>query len=189
MKGKSIQSQLCNLLDDIEMTYLDLVGGNKWDGIVASPVPSSFIANGPLDDSDEHEARALAAKSNISWDDWVKLYAKCHHCGAKGHICPHCPDYLKKLESGEIKRPFRPSKSQSRPTNRGVPQPRRQNFMKDPKMKAFLSAFNALFDGSVNKASVEGNKDDSQSDVDDHAEEDIDDDVYNFLAKVGSLKE
>jgi hypothetical protein len=38
MKGKSLQSQLCNLLDDIEMTYLDLVGGNKWDGIVASPV-------------------------------------------------------------------------------------------------------------------------------------------------------
>jgi hypothetical protein len=29
MKGKFIQSQLCNLLDDIEMTYLDLVGGNK----------------------------------------------------------------------------------------------------------------------------------------------------------------
>ena len=56
-------------------------------------------------------------------------------------------------------------------------------------MKAFLSAFNALFDGSVNKASVEGNKDDSQSDVNDHAEEDIDDDVYIFLAKVGSLKE
>ena len=105
MKGKSIQSQLCNLLDDIEMTYLDLVGGNKWDGIVAFPVPSSFIANGPLDDSDEHEARALATKSNIPWDDWVKLYAKCHHCGAKGHIRPHCPDYLKKLESGEIKRP------------------------------------------------------------------------------------
>ncbi len=60
MKGKSIQSQLCNLFDDIEMTYLDLVGGNKWDGIFTSPVPSSFIANGPLDDSDEHEARALA---------------------------------------------------------------------------------------------------------------------------------
>ena len=61
--------------------------------------------------------------------------------------------------------------------------------MKDPKMKAFLSAFNALFDGSVNKASVEGDKDDSQSDVNNHTEEDIDDDVYNFLAKVGSLKE
>ena len=189
MKGKSIQSQLCNLLDDIEMTYLDLVGGNKWDGIVASPVPSSFIANGPLNDSDEHEARTLAAKSNIPWDDWVKLYAKCHHCGAKGHIRLHCPDYLKKLESGEIKRPFRPSKSQSHPTNRGVPQPRCQNFMKDPKMKAFLSAFNALFDGGANKASVEGDEDDSQSDVDDHAKEDIDNDVYNFLAKVGSLKE
>jgi hypothetical protein len=95
MKGKSLQSQLCNLLDDIEMTYLDLVGGNKWDGIVASTVQSSFISNGPHDDGDEREARALAAKSNIPWNEWVKLYAKCHHCGAKGHIHPHCPDYLK----------------------------------------------------------------------------------------------
>jgi hypothetical protein len=186
MKGKSIQSQLCNLLNDIEMTYLDLVGGNKWDGKVASPTPSSFVANGPFIDGDEHEACALAAKSNIPWDDWVKLYAKCHHCGAKGHIRPHCPDYLKKLESGEIKRPFRPSINQPRPTNRGVPQPHRQNVMKDPKMKASLSAFNALFN---EKASKEGDEENSQSDVDDHAEEDIDDDVYNFLAKVGSLKE
>jgi hypothetical protein len=29
MKGESLQSQLCNLLDDIETTYLDLVGDNK----------------------------------------------------------------------------------------------------------------------------------------------------------------
>jgi hypothetical protein len=35
---------------------------------------------------------------------------------------------------------------------------------------------------------VEGNEDDSQSDVNDHAEKDIDDDVYIFLAKVVSLK-
>jgi hypothetical protein len=124
MKGKSLQSQLSNLLNDIEATDLDLVGGNKWDGIVASPAQSSFIANGPRDDVDEREARALAAKSNIPWDEWVKLYAKCHHCGEKGHIRPNCPAYLKKIESGEIKHPYRPNRSQPRPTNRGVPQAR-----------------------------------------------------------------
>jgi hypothetical protein len=170
------------------MTYLDLVGGNKWDGIVASPVQSSFISNGPHDDGDEREACALAAKSNIPWNEWVKLYAKCHHCGAKGHICPHCPDYLKKIESGEIKRPFRPHKRQLRPTNCGVPQARRQNFANDRKMKAFLTAFNAL-EGSVKTDSTEGDDDASQSDGDKHAKEELDDDVYNFLAKVGSLKE
>ena len=132
---------------------------------------------------------ALAAKSNIPWNEWVKLYAKCHHCGAKGHIHPHCPDYLKKIKSGEIKRPFRPHKSQLRPTNRGVPQARRQNFANDQKMKAFLTAFNALFEGSVKTDSTEGDDDASQSDGDEHAEEELDNDVYNFLAKVGSLKE
>jgi hypothetical protein len=84
MKGKSLQSELCNLLDDIETTYLDLVGGNKWDGIIASPVQSSFISNGPHDDGDEREARALAAKSNIPWNEWVKLYAKYAIVAQKG---------------------------------------------------------------------------------------------------------
>jgi hypothetical protein len=119
----------------------------------------------------------------------VKLYAKCHHCGAKGHICLDYPDYLKKIESGEIKRPFHPHKSQLHPTNRGVPQARRQNFANDPKMKTFLTAFNALFEGSVKTDSTEGDDDASQSDGDEHAEEELDNNVYNFLAKVGSLKE
>ncbi len=131
----------------------------------------------------------MAAKSNIPGDEWVKLYAKCHHCGAKGHIRPHCPDYLKKIESREIKRPFRPHKSQLRPTNRGVPQARRQNFANDQKMKAFLTAFNALFEGSGKTDSTEGEDDASQSDGDKHAKEELDDDVYNFLEKDGSLKE
>ena len=57
------------------------------------------------------------------------------------------------------------------------------------KMKAFLTAFNALFEGSVKTDSTEGDDDASQSDGDEHAEEELDNDVYNFLAKVGSLKE
>jgi hypothetical protein len=131
----------------------------------------------------------LAAKSNIPWNEWVKLYTKCHHCSAKGHICPHCPDYLKKIKSGEIKRPFCPHKSQLRPTNHGVPQACCQNFANNQKMKAFLTAFTALFEGSVKTDSTEGDDDASQSDGDEHAKEELDNDIYNFLAKVGSLKE
>ncbi len=56
-------------------------------------------------------------------------------------------------------------------------------------MKAFLTAFNALFEGSVKTDSTEGDDDASQSDGDEHAKEELDDDVYNFLEKVGSLKE
>jgi hypothetical protein len=58
MKGKSLQSQLSSLLNDIEATYLDLVGGNKWEGIVALPASSSFIAS-PHNDTDVREARSV----------------------------------------------------------------------------------------------------------------------------------
>jgi hypothetical protein len=57
------------------------------------------------------------------------------------------------------------------------------------KMKAFLTAFNALFEGSVKTDSTEGDDNVSQSDGDKHAEEELDDNVYNFLAKFGSLNE
>ncbi len=188
MKDKSLQYQLSSLLNDIEATCLDLVGGNKWEGIVASPASSSFIAS-PHVDADEREAQALAAKSNIPWDEWVKLYAKCHHCGEKGHIRPNRPDYLKKIENGEVKQPFRPHRSQPRPNYRGiVPQGRRQKFSKDPKMKAFLSAFNALFDSNDDSNKVDGDDNESNhNDKDD--DEEMDDNIYNFFAKVGSLKE
>ncbi len=126
----------------------------------------------------------MAAKSNIPWNEWVKLYLKCHHCGVKRHIRPHCPDYLKKINSGEIKRPLRPHKSQLRPTNHGVPQARRQNFANNQKMKAFLTAFNALFERSVKTDSTEGDDNASQSDGGEHAKEELDNDIYNFLAKL-----
>ena len=80
MCGSSLLSQLNNLLSDLEVTYLDLVGGNKWDGITATPSTSSFF-NEIVDAADEDTARALASKSNIPWEEWVKKFAKCHHCG------------------------------------------------------------------------------------------------------------
>jgi hypothetical protein len=109
MQGSSLQSQLNNLLNDIKVTYLDLVGGNSWLGIAAAPTQSSFTAKVQQDEEDEREARALPAKSNLPWDEWVKLHTICHHCGEKGHICPQCPDYLKKIKSGEIKRAYHPN--------------------------------------------------------------------------------
>ena len=54
----------------------------------------------------------------------------------------------------------------------------------DPKMKAFLSACNALFDDNDEDAN-----DDEGSAGDDNDGTDIDEDVYNFLAKVGCLKD
>jgi hypothetical protein len=56
MQGTSLQSQLNNLLNDIEVTYLDLVGGNSWLGIAAAPTQSSFTAKVQQDEEDEHEA-------------------------------------------------------------------------------------------------------------------------------------
>ncbi len=56
-------------------------------------------------------------------------------------------------------------------------------------MKAFLTAFNALFEGSVKTDSTKGDNDASESDGDEHAKEELDNNVYIFLAKVGSLKE
>ncbi len=72
MKKSSLQSQLNILLGNIEATYLDLVGGNKWEGITASPPASSFIASPTNNDIDEHDARALAAKAHMPWDEWVR---------------------------------------------------------------------------------------------------------------------
>ena len=106
MSKSSIQSQLSILLGNIEATYLNLVSGNKWEGITASPPASSFIANGPIDDDYvSGEAQVLAAKEGMPWDAWVCKFAECHHCGKKGHIRTQCQDYLKKLKSGKLKRP------------------------------------------------------------------------------------
>ncbi len=80
--NQSLQARLCNLLANIEATYLDFVGGNSWDGIAPLPAQLSFWADRTTNADDyECEARALAAKSKLPWDDWVKLYADCHYCG------------------------------------------------------------------------------------------------------------
>jgi hypothetical protein len=193
MQVTSLQSQLNNLLNDIEVTYLDLVGGNSWLGIAAAPTQSSFTAKVQQDKEDEREAQALAAKSNLPWDEWVKLHAKCHHCGEKGHIFPQCPDYLKKIKSKEIKRAYHPNyrvQPQAPPANCGLLQACCNKFLTDPKAKAFLSAFQALFipdDDDVENG--DGDKDLIIDDGDIEQDQGVDRDIYNFLSLVGSLKE
>ena len=103
VRGTPLQTQLNDLLNNLEVTYLDLVGGQLWSGVVATPHQSSFLAGNIDDDAKFKDTQAMAAKINLPWDKWVKLYAKCHHCKDTGHICPQCPDYIKKIRSGEIK--------------------------------------------------------------------------------------
>jgi hypothetical protein len=50
-----------------------------WAGINATPHKSFFFVGNTNNDDDMKELKALAAKSNIPWDEWVKKYAKCHH--------------------------------------------------------------------------------------------------------------
>ncbi len=112
--------------------------------VSATPSTSAFINE--VDAAEEEEtARALAARSNIPWEEWVKKFAKCHYCGKPGHIRPNCRDYLKKVASGEITRisSNHPRYNQGRsPQGDKNERPRHQdkNFLKNPKAKAFLSA-------------------------------------------------
>jgi hypothetical protein len=132
MWGTSLQSQLNDLLNDLKVTYLDLVGGQLWSGITPTPHQSTFLAGNVDDDAKFKDTQAMAAKINLPWDEWVKLYAKCHHCGDKGHIHPQFPDYIKKVRLGKIKR----SNGSNRPIPCIPPSARSSN-----RSSPFLSAF------------------------------------------------
>jgi hypothetical protein len=187
IRGTSLLSQLNNLLHNLEVTYLNLAGSNKWDGIIAKPSTSSFF-NEVDDTNDKETARVLAAKSNIPWEEWVKKLAKCHHCGKQGHICPNCPNYLKKVASGELKwdtgnRPRHPQGRYPWGNSNHPLCPPDKNFLKNLKAKAFLSAFQALFyDDS-------GNNEDANEVAQDNEDDRKDDenDLQSFLSMVGSF--
>ncbi len=128
MKNTSLQNQLNDVLNDLETSYLDLVGEKLWAGINSSPQGSAFIAGSGYKDKVEH-AQAMAAMKNMPWDEWVTLYAKCHHCGEKGHIRPDCPKYLQQIKSGKIVHgpkhqcPGPRGPPLSCPPSRGLPRP------------------------------------------------------------------
>ncbi len=142
MRGISLQSQLNNLPNDLIVTYLDLIGGKLWSDVTPTPQQSSLLAANVSDENKIKDAQAMAAKISLPWDKWVKLYAKCHHCGVKGHIHPQCPDYIKKVKPGKIVH----SNGSNCPSPRGPPTPCPSNhappsccnnFLKDSKAKLF----------------------------------------------------
>jgi hypothetical protein len=95
-KDTFLHTQLIDILNDLESVYLDLVSSKLWAGVNAAPQASSFkaaLANG--DDANavvlaavkhmpvDVKKRVLVAVKTLPWEEWVKLYATCHHCGKK----------------------------------------------------------------------------------------------------------
>mgnify|MGYP000857990977 CR=1 FL=1 len=132
-------------------------------------------------------------RDGLPWEEWVKKYAKCNHCGEIGHIRPTCSKYLAAIESGQIKRPDKATVrdlSRRPKTKDGAHTPRR-NFLKDPKAKAFLSAFKSMMFDSDDSGD-EGDNTESNQDANDELEsvhDDDDDDLQGFLSMIGSLKD
>jgi hypothetical protein len=187
MKNTSLQNQLNDVLNDLETSYLDLVGGKLWEGVIASPTRSSFLAN-HTNNKEIEKAMAMAAMKKLPFDKWVKLHAICHHCGEKGHICPHCLKYIEQVKSGQIKIPPKQRPSPRGPYAACPPGlPAAQHpYMKDPKAKAFLSFFQALFTKEDKEEEDDTERNDDVDATDDNEDKE---DMRNFLLMVGSLKE
>jgi hypothetical protein len=193
IKNTSFQSQLVDVLNNLENTYLELVGGKQWQeiGHAGMDQGSSFYTK-----EEEKEARVLATMNRVPWQEWVKTHAVCHHCGEKGIIRPKCPKYLADIESGKIIcANLRDSKRKKNPpcTLAGPNQGVGQSKIKDPKVKAFLSAFQALFTNEDN----DNNKEDNGKVHHDHVNDKEDDghihnnndDLHAFLFMIGLFKE
>ena len=135
---------------------------------------------------EEKEACMLAATNKVPWDKWVKMNAVCHHCGEKGHIRPKCPKYIADIESGKIVHlDTRDNRRLKNPTRAGGQTLGVGLNTKDPKVKAFLSAFQALF---ANEEEEEGDQDQGGERNDD--KEDLkDNDAYTFFSVLRLLKE
>ena len=187
MKYTSLQNQLNDILNDLETSYLDLVGDKLRDGVITSPTRLSVLAN-HTNNEDIEKAVAMAAMKKLPFDEWVKLHAICHHCGEKGHIHPHCPKYIKQVKSGQIKIP---PKQHPSPCGLYAACPpgwpaTQHPYMKDPKAKAFLSAFQALFTKEDKEEKEDTEHNDDVDATDDNEDEE---DMRNFFLMVGSLKE
>ena len=188
IQNTSLYSQLVSVLTDLENFYLELIGANLWAGVGHPGMDqhgSSFAV------SKEHKTKP--PRDGMPWEEWVRKYAVCYHCGKKGHIHPACPLYLEAIASGAIKKPEYKAKSGDwRAPKKNSPNTPCRNFMKDPKAKAFLSAFKTFMcvsDDSEDdgKANDEGSAVDDEDDDahNDHSEEDL----QGFLSMIGSLKD
>jgi hypothetical protein len=144
--------------------------------------------------------RVLTAVKTLPWEEWVKLYATCHHCREKEHIRPMCPKYLGAIQSREInpQHPCNFHDMRKKPPIRQLPekignykQPPRN--LKDPKAKAFLPAFQALFQAFfANEEASNNDNDEEDKDsprLDDCDANDDDNNLHGFLSMVGSSKD
>jgi hypothetical protein len=188
VKSTSLYTQLVGLLTDLENAYLELVGGQLWEGVGHPGLDqhnSSFKAKIVGKPPNPKNLR-----DGLPWEEWVKKYAKCNHCGEVGHIRPDCSKYLAAIESGEIKRPPVRDLGRRPKTRDGAHTPRR-NFLKDPKAKAFLSAFKSMMFDSDDSGDEGDDKESNQDDNDESksVHEDDDDDLLGFLSMIGSLKD
>ena len=181
LKTTSLYSQLVDLLGDLETTYLELVGGQKWEGIANRPLEASFKA------IQDNKFKKKNLRDGMPWDEWVKKHAKCVHCGEKGHIRPTCPKYLAQIESGEIQCPV---KANPRANPNGKPTASPKYKMKDRKARALLSVFQAFYggDSDSNDSDEEDNGAQEQEDQIETTDVDNDDneDIHGFLSMIGS---
>jgi hypothetical protein len=182
MKNTSLTNQLSNVLNNLETSHLDLVGGKLWEGVIASPTGASFLAN-YINNDEIEKAMALAAMKKLPFDEWVS-----HHCGKKGHIHPHCPKYIEQVKSGQIKIPTKQRPSPRGPCAAHPPgRPTAQRpYIKDPKAKAFLSAFQALFTKEDKEEEEDTERNNNVNATDNNKDKE---DMHNFFSMVGSLKE
>jgi hypothetical protein len=145
---------------------------------------SSFQAS-----TDEDDARALAAKLKIPWEDWVKTHGVCHHCGEKGHIRPKCPKYLADIAAGKIKRTDLRDNTRAGSRNPGTPGGKQRfndKYKNNTKFKTLLAAFQAW-------STEENDNDDNDEQVETPQENDVgtddDDEAFGFFSALASLKE
>ncbi len=128
----------------------------------------------------------------LPWEEWMWKYAKCTHCSKIGHIHPQCPLYLDAIASGAIKRPeYKPKGGDRRAPKKGGPNTPPHNFLKNPKAKAFLSAFKSFMnDSNDSDEDNDNNKEEAVVDNDeDKVQEEDDEDLHGFLSMIGSLKD
>jgi hypothetical protein len=143
-----------------------------------------------LTSKDEDDARALAAKLRIPWDEWVKIHGVCHYCGEKGHIRPKCPKYLADIASGKIKRnDIRDNtRAGSRTPGNGGKQRFNKKNKNSQKFKTLMAAFQAW---STNDNDDDKNENEEQVEApqENDADKDDDEEAFGFFSALASLKE
>jgi hypothetical protein len=132
LKSSSLHKQLVDVLNDLENAYLELIGGKKWEEVGH---PGQTQHNSVF----KGESSPKTLRGGMPWNEWVKKYAKCDHCGGMGHICPTCKKYLAQIESGEIKRPEKGTSHD--PLRKGRGGPRKKKLLARSESTGFSFCF------------------------------------------------